>query len=281
MQYILVPTDFSPNAECALYYAAMLAKPKRAKVVIMHCKELYDEKYARYKSLINEYNKEIISELNSKLEGLKNNIEFNYQIPVSILLYEDDDVVGNILLITKDFPVDFIVMGTYGNSGIRRKLLGSKSAEIINKCTVPVITVPPDYKSTAPSNIAIAVDENLKQPEILKPVFNLADLFNSNITGILFSKQSEKVEEDSINQTLELMEDRFKISFEKSCVVFLHLKGEELLNSLNQYVMEKRIDLLVMITRKRSSFQNLFDRSVTQRMSYNITTPLLSLHQED
>ena len=74
MKYILVPTDFSPNAECALNYAAMLARPIEAKVIIMHCKELYEEKYARYKSLINEYNQEIISGLNSKLEKIKDNI---------------------------------------------------------------------------------------------------------------------------------------------------------------------------------------------------------------
>ena len=53
-----------------------------------------------------------------------------------------DPVVDAILDCAKEHGADLIVMGTHGHSAIRRAVLGSKTAEVISRTTVPVIVAP-------------------------------------------------------------------------------------------------------------------------------------------
>ncbi|MGZ5247148.1 MAG: universal stress protein, partial [Flavitalea sp.] len=124
-------------------------------------------------------------------------------------------------------------------------------------------------------------DDKFQHIEILKPAFDLSQSFNSAITVVLFSKQSETSEMILDARTLQFVEKKFKTAYREMTINFLHLTGEDLLQTLHDFVTEKKIDLLVMITRKRNFLQNFLDNSVTQKMSYYITVPLLSLHQED
>lgn len=56
-----------------------------------------------------------------------------------------------------------------------------------------------------------------------------------------------------------------------------HLSGNDFHQSIHKYIEKEQIDLLVMITYKRTFMQNLFNFSMTRRMAHHTTIPLLSL----
>ena len=51
-------------------------------------------------------------------------------------------VADAILDCAKEHGADLIVMGTHGHSAIRRAVLGSKTVEVIDRATVPVMVAP-------------------------------------------------------------------------------------------------------------------------------------------
>ena len=281
MKKILVPTDFSANANVALQYAGRLASKADAEIIIMHCGEFYQEKYARHKDLIREHNQKVVTDLFDKLNELKRDIEKTHTIKATVCVYKDGDVATSVLKAAVDHMADLIVIGTYGITGLRRKLFGSKAAEIINISVIPVISVPPTYLWSPPVNIALAIDDTLKEIDIVNPVFELADLFEGKVSVVVFSEETEAFEVITHAKTIQFVQQNLKSAFKKAKIDFVHLTGPDFQHSLQQFVSEKNMNMLAMITQQRGFFQNIFDSSVTQKMSYYTTVPLLSLHKEN
>ena len=181
MKNILVPTDFSRSSLAALKYACKLAGKLEANIVLMHCCELMEERYHRYRMMLNEHNKTIVSKMFEKLKKLQKSMELRYGIKPEICLYENADVLDSILYSIRDKGIDLVVMGSYGEQGLRRKLFGSKPAAVINKSPVPVITVPSGYKWREHNEFIICVEDLIEDAEVLKPFFEIARVHSGKV----------------------------------------------------------------------------------------------------
>ncbi|BDG10260.1 universal stress protein [Anaeromyxobacter paludicola] len=53
---------------------------------------------------------------------------------------------GEIARFAEDGHFDLVVLGTHGRTGLRRVLLGSVAEEVVRRCAVPVLTVPPSWR---------------------------------------------------------------------------------------------------------------------------------------
>ena len=279
MKTILVPTDFSPNAEKALACAGELAKRAGAKVILIHSCDLYEERFIKYKSLVKEHNRTVVKELFGQLNALKNSVKSRLGVAVDVSLYNGTDVTGAILQAVKDHRADLIVMGTYGTTGLRRKLFGSKTAAVINQASVPVLAVPPAYRWSVPRKILLAVADVLQDTNAVRPVFALAELFGAGVSVAVFTEEeAEAFELVTHTKNIQFIEQKLKRAFPQTKVDVTHLVGAQFADSIRQLIGEKKIDVLSMITRRRNFLESLFDASLTQEMSYHITVPLLSLH---
>lgn len=278
MKKIVVPTDFSAYANKALTYAVELARKLHARVALVHACDLLDEEFTGHKALIQDYNRERVDELKGKLEGMKQLLQKSEGFTVDTRLYEGP-IVTSILQAAGDYGADAIVMGTLGQTGLRRKLLGSKTAGVINKSTIPVVTVPHDYALRELKNLFIAV-EDLKDPELLQPVYDLAQGFGAKVHAVVFTEQdADAVEVMTHTRSTHLIEQRMKRTFPTIHSDAMQIVGDNLVDALLRLTAEKDIDLLVMITHKRGPLEGLFNSSLTQKMSYRSTVPLLALHE--
>lgn len=278
MKKIVVPTDFSAYANKALTYAVELARKLHARVALVHACDLLDEEFTGHRSLIKDYNRERIEELKGKLQDTKELIQKSEGFTVDTQLYEGP-IVTSILQAAGDNGAEAIVMGTMGQSGLRRRLLGSKAAGVINKSTIPVLTVPHDYELRELKNIFIAVEE-LRDPEILQPVYDLAQAFGARVHAVVFTEQdAEAAEVLTHTRSTHLIEQRLKRTFPTIHSDAMQISGDNLIDALLRLTVEKDIDLLAMITHKRGPLEGLLNSSLTQKLSYRSTVPLLALHE--
>lgn len=278
MKKIVVPTDFSAYANKALTYAVELARKLHARVALVHACDLLDEEFTGHRALIKDYNRERVEELKGKLQDTKELIQKSEGFTVDTQLYEGP-IVTSILQAAGDNGADAIVMGTMGQSGLRRRLLGSKAAGVINKSTIPVLTVPHDYELRELKNVFIAVEE-LKDPEILQPVYDLAQAFGAKVHAVVFTEQdAEAAEVLTHTRSTHLIEQRLKRTFPTIHSDAMQISGNNLIDALLRLTVEKDIDLLAMITHKRGPLEGLLNSSLTQKLSYRSTVPLLALHE--
>src|ERR1035437_6280700 len=131
MKTILVPTDFSKNAENALLYAINLAKRMSAKIILLHSFHVdYTSGYVPVDSIEKEI-EEAEAKSNAQLKTLYNKVSHHSKLPIECISSQNL-VVDAILTIIDEKNIDLVVMGTQGANGkLGRQIFGTNSSKVI------------------------------------------------------------------------------------------------------------------------------------------------------
>lgn len=141
---ILVPTDFSEGSVAAMNYAVMLAKHFQGRIEVLHAwtAPTYVPPYVAVQlnagspieplEAIVEKETKVLMEAFLKKVDIPEGIEVTTQIASGI----EDRVICEAAK-----PMDLIVMGTHGRSGLSHLLLGSVAEKVIRNAPCPVLTM--------------------------------------------------------------------------------------------------------------------------------------------
>jgi nucleotide-binding universal stress UspA family protein len=276
MKKILVPTDFSDCAGKAFQYAVQVAGKTGAEIILLHVFHLLKYPFADKKELVKEYNRIKVSELSTALQRLKDEIK-DKTVKITPSL-SDGEVVDSILAASKTHDVDLMVMGTLGITGLKTLIFGTNTAAVIKESSIPVITIPYNYELKEIKDILIAVNNNNEDIKIFEPVFILSQVFSAKIKIVVFSDEDAEAVELVENSTVAMQIQRnLRKQFSETEIEKVHLCGYDFYLSIHEYIEEKEMDLLVMITYKRTFLQNLFNFSMTRKMANHTRIPLMSL----
>lgn len=135
MKQIVVPTDFSANANHALSYARMLARLLKLPLRVAHIitPEL---------TLVGHNRLQALEQLNALVVPIDNE---------SYSIGEGDFATEMAALTTQ---TDLVVMGTKGASGLRKILIGSNTVRCLDALNSPMIVVP-DLAEIEPPRLII------------------------------------------------------------------------------------------------------------------------------
>jgi len=278
MKKILVPTDFSPNAARAIDYAVQIAKLNQATIYVIHACDNLDTLNMENVQLRREYNKKITDKAFDNLEMIRRSIEETEQVLVNIQLYSGP-VNDTILLAAQEHNTDLVIMGTLGISGIKEAIFGSKTAAVISNTTVPVLAIPLEYDWSPPSKFLLAINHFDEVSDILYPVFDLAKTFKAEVRLTVFTDEDNIVSSNYLTDAREIKfaEDKLRKKYSDLVINAEHLTGRHFEESLNEFIESNQIDLLAMMTHKRSFIGSIFNRSITRKMSYHSKVPILAI----
>lgn len=136
---ILIPTDGSDAADCALTFGARLAKEYGAVLNLLSVIEIdsfgVDLASDRYAETLESRAAQIVDDAaesarEESIETVDNSVEWNASVTNAIQEYVDDN------------DVDLVVMSTHGHTGLERYLLGSVTEKVIRTLARPVLTIP-------------------------------------------------------------------------------------------------------------------------------------------
>jgi len=140
---ILVPTDCSDLSKVAVEYALMLGDKLDANLTLLSVSEEipFDLIEPAYYSV--EMHEQLANENDERsrkrLEGFWSsfNIENEKVRLISIHGYAFSAIINFI----KENPIDMVVMGTHGRTGLKHVLLGSVAEKIVRYSPIPVLTI--------------------------------------------------------------------------------------------------------------------------------------------
>ncbi|MFA5619505.1 MAG: universal stress protein [Weeksellaceae bacterium] len=277
MKHILVPTDFSKAAENALDFALQTAKIIPSKITLLHSFEVEDNKYTDYMGVNREFNKDMIFEANVKLNEVKIHAQENFDVPIEVEV-STLNLNDAINITAKQKKVDLVVMGTLGRTGLIEKLWGSHTSSLIGKAMVPIMAIPIDFKWKQPKHMLLATKKFERNTEILDFVFEWANLYMANVNAAVFTHNEDTVEDYQQNKSEMAEYEQFlKKEYHDNSLTSTHLLGLDFEAAVESYIAENNIDMLVMITYQNGFWKNLFNPSVTKKMSYNTKIPLLAI----
>lgn len=140
---IVCPTDFSATSEAAAQVAGALARDYRAKLLLLHVRELPTMAFGEFGALPPEP-MEAEEELRPKLAALGARLA----VPVECVLAQGQPT-AEILGLAQTSHADLIVLGTHGRTGLGRLLLGSVAEQVVRKAPCLVLTVKAPSAQTA------------------------------------------------------------------------------------------------------------------------------------
>lgn len=277
MKKILFPTDFSDTANNALVYALKMAENQEATLYVLHAYEMPVISATANPVMVQDVYKTI--EL-SNFENFKDQVPQIREIarkhnldhvPMQFIL--EEGFLNTILKKrVKEENIDLVVMGTNGNSGLDKKILGSNTSNAISSLDVPVLSVPHDAIFDGIKSIAFSTLFKPQDKAVLDKLIPMARRFGATIKCIHISALRDNLD----LAVMQSWEDNYK----DAPIKFYVLENKDVEKAIFDFIDIENIDLLVSITRNRNFFERLFTSSMTKKLSYHTYVPVLAFHEE-
>ena len=179
MKTIVVPYDFSVEADHAIHAAAQLCQKMAAKLHVFHVIETpsgYLSLYPNYGfDLETVYNDGIIKEVSEKLENeVSKWTGKGFEVTSEVIFGKPFDTIQETIA-TQD--ADLIVMGSKGATGLKEIFVGSNTERVIRFAQAPVLTVKQQIDFDKITEMVYAtdftVDKSLAFAKLLQDLFDL------------------------------------------------------------------------------------------------------------
>lgn len=274
MRTVLVPTDFSNNADHAIHYALQLYKCERTKFYFMHA--YADEVYGPFKEneavSIEEQKKEIKKIVDTTLQKLVLDLKDKYNNPKhsfeSISAFES--LVDAVNDFANEIDIDLVIMGTQGKTANKKVTFGSHTVQVFKYVKCPVLAIPENHAYQQPKKILFPTDYMLpyKRRE-LKLLDTLSAEFKSEV-HCLYISDFEALSYRQIDNQQFLKE-----SLPHAHLFFESTPVKDKALAILGYIDKKGIDLLVMVNARHSFLENMLYRSTIDEIGLHPKIPFL------
>ncbi|WP_187263330.1 universal stress protein [Pontibacter beigongshangensis] len=279
MKKILCPTDFSKTAMKAVDYAATIAQRAGARLTLLHVVHLPVVDTSETALIASELLQEQIRDAHEKMKDLQHRIEEKYS--GSNNGFSCDYIIKESLLtdiaehLTSTEGYHMIVMGTTGGgSALEELLIGSNAEAVIEQVRCPVLTIPATANWPDIRKIIYASDYVEEDKYALQQVWEMANLFDATVDVIHVSREATPESGAKAQQFWEELQRLFP----DSPMRFQEVVSRHRMDGIKAYYNESEASLVAILRKDKGFFQELFSRSLTEKMTYKADVPLLVLH---
>lgn len=178
MQRILVPTDFSDEAEFALDTAAQFARKFDSEIYLLHILDLPVHMATSETSELPE----AIFFIKLAQQNFASFINKPYLKGITVHeTVESNSIPHGISQAVEANDIDLIVMGSSGASGFKEMFIGSNTEKVVRTAEVPVLTVKSRVDLTRIESMVFASDFSAETAEPYKKVSNFAEKFGATL----------------------------------------------------------------------------------------------------
>lgn len=287
---VLIPVDFSDYSLKACEFGFHLAERMQAEVVLLHvhftpiympslqyATDHFDvpavENIPSIKSMLEDVHQKInklTQDIDKKMEeGTCPRVKYTCILREGI---PEEEILS---YARHERPL-IIVMGTRGEHQKDLELIGSVTAEVIERSPTFVYAIPERAPSKPIEDIhKVALFTSFDQRDLIA-FDSLITTFKDNqfeVTFIHINSHEEKRKWNEI--TLAGIKEYFKKQYPDIEFNYLSVDEEYLLDNLDRFVQENRIDVICTSNYKRNIFARLFNPSIARKMLFHSNTPLL------
>lgn len=164
---------------------------------------------------------------------------------------------------------DLVVMGTQGASKFKDIFLGSTTNGVCKATETPVLAIPGNARYRPIKKIVLAVDDyEVTGKKVVQPLIDLAKLHTADIK--IFHTELGQADL-GVDPILGMYLAGQPYSYHYAPVSL------KINDSIRDFVLAEKADMLCLIGRKRAWINELFHRSVTKREVFQTEVPLLIL----
>lgn len=286
---VLIPVDFSSYSLKACEFGFRFAENVGSEVVLLHV--YFTPIYATslpYGDIFNYHRgdeenvkgilQRVHNELNTLSEKIKEKVasgefpDVKYTCVLREGIPEEE-----IIRYSKEIRPRIIIMGTRGKDQKDIDLIGSVTAEVIERAHTPVLAIP---EKTVIRQLAeaerFAFITNFDQRDLIA-----FDLLVKSLKDLKFSVSLIHLSDtkDTWNEIkLGGIKEYFHKQYPDLEIQYDVVQNDNFLSNFDQYIQTHHIDVIALASYKRNIFSRLFNPGIARKMIFHSDTPLLVIY---
>jgi len=273
MKRILVPTDFSEQAENALKVAAQIAKRNNSEIYVLNSLELPLH-------LASSGETSAMPESLFFIQLAKQNFEKVLKRPYldGLLIHEaiigHGEVYNNIQEVVDEKDIDLVIMGSHGDNGFMEMFIGSNTEKVVRTSNVPVLVIKNEHTDFKINNLVYATDfaEDCKKP--LKKVKEIIKRTGAHLNLLFVNTPNAFVTTTEINERVNNLLKDVNIDKEDFTVNIYNDTSVE--RGILNFAKESKADLIGLGTHGRKGLSHFFNGSVSEDLVNNANMPVVT-----
>lgn len=272
MKKILVPTDFSKEAEAAAKVATDFAKKFNYEIHLLHMVDLPTDKVDGIKQYTSEIPEAIyFMKLASKQFEELLNKDFFDGVTVHNSVKTDSTFEG-INETAKELDIDLIMMGSQGASGFKEIFVGSNTEKVVRTSDVPVLVIKNTENEFKADNIIFATDFKIEsRPSYLKAV-EFAKNFDSKIHLLLVNTPNNFTSSSVAKKRIEIF-----IADTNYTNHTIHTHNDDSIEKgIRNFADEIDADVIGISTHGRQGISHFFNGSIGEDIVNHAVRPVIT-----
>jgi nucleotide-binding universal stress UspA family protein len=273
---ILVLTDFSDAAFHAACYAAGLTLQFHSKRLILYNAYKAGVPVPDAASLMQQDSDSLHADVLEKLAALHSRLE-KVLSNVTAVHYRAEGLSLDTSIndVAKAENVDLIVMGITGRSALEQHLIGSTTMRVAAKSRYPVLIVPGGTAIEPVQRILFACDiEQTTQLRAAADLQKIVDAFSVPLMIVNVDHKQAHFGAETPLDTVVLHE--LLAPYHPS---FHYTDNEDTIAGIMEFALANQASMIILIPKNQGFLEGLFHRSVTKKLAYHSSIPLLVLHE--
>lgn len=270
---VLIPTDFSVQAEYAYLMVKKLEEKIPVEIHFMHVLGVPDtvtmDKSGNIQTC-GEISVDYVISQKAIAERKLNNLKTLYGSDIKSHL-ELGKLTDKIVSYAQNQEFDLIVMGTKGAWGLKEKLSGSETQMIARQSTVPLLSLMCDRSDLIIENILLVHDFSDPKNENLELLHKLIKAFNTKVHLLQISNNtSEANKKSTFSKMDEFASENGLTNFERHV-----LNDSDVENGVIHFNQMQEMDIICIGTHGKGG---IFHKSSTEKLINHLFKPIISYH---
>jgi nucleotide-binding universal stress UspA family protein len=271
MKRILIPTDFSEQAENALKVAAQMAKKNGSEIYVLNSLELPLH-------LSNSGSTGSMPESLFFIKLAEKHFEELLKKPYleDLLIHEaiigHGEIYNDVSEVVKEKNIDLIIMGSHGINGFMEMFIGSNTEKVVRTSKIPVLVIKNEHLDFKTDNFVYATDfsEECKAP--FKEAQKFAEMSNSSLNLLYVNTPSEFKTTQEINERIK---DFVKDQNEENINIHIY-NDTSIEKGILNFASETNANLIGMGTHGRKGISHFFNGSVSEDLVNHANMPVMT-----
>lgn len=271
MKKILVPTDFSEQAENALKVAAQLAKKYDSEIYLLHMLELPMQEM----DVMNTPSAlpEAMFFMKLAQQRFESLLAKDYLKGIKV-----HDIVKNypsfrgIIDTCHEHDVNLIIMGSYGASGFQEMFIGSNAEKVVRTSDIPVLVIKNNHAEFSIDRFLFASDFKKDNKETYRQATEFAVAFGAKMYLLMVNTANNFISTSEANSRIhEFIKD---YDFKDYTV---HIYNDESVeNGILNFAKEIDADLIGISTHGRQGIAHFFNGSIGEDVVNHAKRPVIT-----
>lgn len=265
MKSILVPTDFSEQANYALDFAYSIAKKSGGQIKLLNVVE------APHGTSFNAMGEVVAPDSTDTvffvhlMNGIKERLhELSADTKYKDVTISADVEVGNafehISRAIADHEVDLVVMGTQGASGMQEVLVGSNTEKVVRRAKCPVLTVKSPVEAASIKNIVLATNMKVNHEQLVREFKRLQQLFDATIHVVSINTPADFETDRFYKKEMKRLVDKYNL--QNYTFNVYNDKVED--DGIIYFAEEINADMIALGTHGRTGLSHLLSGSIAE-----------------